>query len=73
MSKKIYSRTINHETAGTFIDRIRVEEIDGKQFVTAKSEFGTGRALVNCLPNPVTGVVADLIAGKGEVPYNLES
>ena len=71
MSKKIYSRTVT-QGKHTFLDRIQVEDQDGKQFVTAHSTIASKGNLISTEPHQVAGIVADLIDGKGECPYTLE-
>lgn len=72
MQKKIYSRIIT-QGKHTFLDRIQVEELAGAQFITAHTTLASKGNLTSTAPYRVAGVVADLIDGKGECPYTLES
>lgn len=72
MSKKIYSRIIT-QNGYKYLDRIKVEDLYGKLFITAHSTLASNGKLVNTCSYQVGGIVADLIAGKGECPYILES
>lgn len=73
MKKKIYSRTITREDGSTYLDRIQVKEMLGVLFVVAHSNVESNGEMDICHPHRVSRAVKDLIDGKGECPYTLES
>ena len=66
--KKIYSRVLEHG----ILDRIQLEEIDGKLYVTGFNK-GESSEITECEPILVTGTTAWLLKPDSLYAYKLES